>query len=114
MEKEVVMTDEAEAKVKNPLANVICVDYPGRVVNVSNMIDTLGGRESLARTFSDPARRLELRFRPQDPLSKPVCGDRQQVSSLLLRVRLVKDRRPCTCGCRCSRHRNQKVGPSTK
>uniref|UniRef100_A0A8C6NL56 Ral transcription factor IIIC subunit 5 n=1 Tax=Nothobranchius furzeri TaxID=105023 RepID=A0A8C6NL56_NOTFU len=38
-------------------------------------------------TFSDPSRRLELRFRPQDPFCHSVCGNRLPSTNLLLRVR---------------------------
>ncbi|MEQ2197417.1 hypothetical protein XENOCAPTIV_029122, partial [Xenoophorus captivus] len=39
------------------------------------------------QTFSDPTKRLELRFRPQDPFCHSVCGNRLPSSNLLLRVR---------------------------
>uniref|UniRef100_A0A8C6KU79 Ral transcription factor IIIC subunit 5 n=1 Tax=Nothobranchius furzeri TaxID=105023 RepID=A0A8C6KU79_NOTFU len=39
------------------------------------------------QTFSDPSRRLELRFRPQDPFCHSVCGNRLPSTNLLLRVR---------------------------
>ncbi|XP_026152363.1 general transcription factor 3C polypeptide 5 isoform X2 [Mastacembelus armatus] len=39
------------------------------------------------QTFAHPNRRLELRYRPQDPFSHSLCGNRFLSSNLLLRVR---------------------------
>ena len=56
--------------------NLTCVEYPGVVDNVSHMLDTLGGIESVSEVFLSPNRRLELRFRPEDVFCKPACGER--------------------------------------
>lgn len=39
------------------------------------------------QTFAHPNRRLELRFRPQDPFCHSLCGNRLSSSNLLLKVR---------------------------
>jgi general transcription factor 3C polypeptide 5 (transcription factor C subunit 1) len=38
-------------------------------------------------------KRLELRLRPEDPFCKPACADRQESTSLLLRVRRRRRRK---------------------
>uniref|UniRef100_A0A8C7DFE9 Ral transcription factor IIIC subunit 5 n=1 Tax=Oncorhynchus kisutch TaxID=8019 RepID=A0A8C7DFE9_ONCKI len=42
------------------------------------------------RTYADPSRRLELRFRSKDPFCHPVVGNRFQSTNLLLHVQLPK------------------------
>ncbi|XP_038124176.1 general transcription factor 3C polypeptide 5 isoform X1 [Cyprinodon tularosa] len=66
---------------------LVCVEYPGMVASVERMLETLGGEQTVTKTFSDPSRRLELRFRPQDPFCHAVCGNRLPSSNVLLRVR---------------------------
>uniref|UniRef100_H3CJA5 Ral transcription factor IIIC subunit 5 n=1 Tax=Tetraodon nigroviridis TaxID=99883 RepID=H3CJA5_TETNG len=51
------------------------------------MLETLGGEENLSKTFANPNRRLELRYRPQDPFCHSLCGNRFSSSNLVLRVR---------------------------
>ena len=43
-----------------------------------------------SKTFGDKSRRLELRFRPDDPHCKPTCGERVPTTSYLLRVKVMK------------------------
>uniref|UniRef100_A0A4W6FCU3 Ral transcription factor IIIC subunit 5 n=1 Tax=Lates calcarifer TaxID=8187 RepID=A0A4W6FCU3_LATCA len=59
---------------------LVCVEYPGVISSVPRMLETLG-------TFAHPNRRLELRYRPQDPFCHSLCGNRFSSSNLLLRVR---------------------------
>ncbi|XP_028274096.1 general transcription factor 3C polypeptide 5 [Parambassis ranga] len=66
---------------------LVCVDYPAMVTNVDKMLETLGGEQTVTKTFANPNKRLELRFRPQDPFCHSVCGNRFPSSNLLLRVR---------------------------
>ncbi|XP_077944356.1 general transcription factor 3C polypeptide 5 [Gasterosteus aculeatus] len=74
---------------------LVCVEYPGVVKSVDNMLDTLGGEKGVSRTFAHPNRRLELRFRPQDPFCHSLCGNRFPSSNLVLRVRRrVRKRNP--------------------
>ncbi|XP_036385454.1 general transcription factor 3C polypeptide 5 [Megalops cyprinoides] len=66
---------------------LVCVEYPGFVNNVDKMLETVGGEKGVSKTYADPARRLELNYRPRDPYSHPLCGNRFPSTSLLLRVR---------------------------
>ncbi|KAM9820490.1 general transcription factor 3C polypeptide 5 [Neosynchiropus ocellatus] len=66
---------------------LVCVEYPGVVRNEDVMLQTLGGEQTLSSMFSNPNRRLELRFRPKDPFCHPLCGNRFPSSNLLLKVR---------------------------
>lgn len=71
---------------------LICVKYPGNVINVDKAIETLGGISSISMTVDVPNRRLELRFRPDDGYSKPTCGDRHNTNGFLLRVRIKRNK----------------------
>ncbi|XP_053196075.1 general transcription factor 3C polypeptide 5 [Scomber japonicus] len=66
---------------------LVCVEYPAVVNNVDKMLETLGGERAVSKTFAHPNRRLELRYRPQDPFCHSLCGNRFPSSNLLLRVR---------------------------
>ncbi|KAM7369279.1 hypothetical protein PAMP_013560 [Pampus punctatissimus] len=66
---------------------LVCVEYPAVVRNVNKMLDTLGGEQAVSKTFAHPNRRLELRYRPQDPFCHSLCGNRFSSNNLLLRVR---------------------------
>ncbi|KAK6315933.1 hypothetical protein J4Q44_G00134570 [Coregonus suidteri] len=66
---------------------LVCVKYPGIISNVDKMLETIGGVQGVSKTYADPSRRLELRFRPQDPFCHPVCGNCFPSTNLLLRVK---------------------------
>ncbi|XP_006164362.1 general transcription factor 3C polypeptide 5 isoform X2 [Tupaia chinensis] len=66
---------------------MVCVEYPGMVHDVGKMLLTLGDEEGVSRTYADPAKRLELHFRPKDPYCHPVCANRFSTSSLLFRIK---------------------------
>uniref|UniRef100_A0A7N8Y0V7 General transcription factor IIIC, polypeptide 5 n=1 Tax=Mastacembelus armatus TaxID=205130 RepID=A0A7N8Y0V7_9TELE len=66
---------------------LVCVEYPAVISSVDKMLQTLGGEQTVSKTFAHPNRRLELRYRPQDPFSHSLCGNRFLSSNLLLRVR---------------------------
>ncbi|KAK6305349.1 hypothetical protein J4Q44_G00241290 [Coregonus suidteri] len=51
------------------------------------MLESIGGIQGVSKTYADPSRRLELRFRPQDPFCHPVCGNRFPSTNLLLRMK---------------------------
>ncbi len=90
----VAMADQEEDTETSGMKSYFCVEYPGKVNNVDRMLETLGGQNTINEVFSTPNRRLELRFRPDDPYCKPACGDRQSIasSSLLLKVKLMKNK----------------------
>ncbi|KAM9338102.1 general transcription factor 3C polypeptide 5 [Symphorus nematophorus] len=68
-------------------SKLVCVEYPAVVTSVDKMLETLGGEQTVSKTFAHPNRRLELRYRPQDPFCHSLCGNRFPSSNLLLRVR---------------------------
>lgn len=66
---------------------LILVEYPGIVKNVDKMLRTLGGIDEISETHSEPTRRLELKFRPDDPYCKSAYANRFNASCLLLKVK---------------------------
>ncbi|XP_012685532.2 general transcription factor 3C polypeptide 5 [Clupea harengus] len=75
------------ATVSLPDNRLVCVEYPGFVINVDKMLDTIGGEKGVSKTYSDSTKRLELRYRPKDPYCHPVYGNRYPSTNLLLRIR---------------------------
>ncbi|XP_076140755.1 general transcription factor 3C polypeptide 5 isoform X1 [Alosa pseudoharengus] len=75
------------ATVSLPHTKLVCVEYPGVVINVDKMLDTIGGEKGVSKTYSDSTKRLELRYRPKDPYCHPVYGNRYPSTNLLLRIR---------------------------
>ncbi|OXU20449.1 hypothetical protein TSAR_014419 [Trichomalopsis sarcophagae] len=72
---------------------LVCVRYPGNVINQDKAVETLGGITEISETVNASNRRMELRFRPDDGYCKPACGDRHQTAGFLLRIRIKKSRR---------------------
>ncbi|XP_049460156.1 general transcription factor 3C polypeptide 5 [Epinephelus fuscoguttatus] len=66
---------------------LVCVEYPAVVASVDKMLQTLGGEKAVSKTYAHPNRRLEMRYRPQDPFCHSLCGNRFPSSNLVLRVR---------------------------
>ncbi|KAK1884206.1 General transcription factor 3C polypeptide 5 [Dissostichus eleginoides] len=92
--KELTLSPQAEEAVPGSSSSVelqdqrlVCVEYPAVVSSVDRMLETLGGERAVSKTFAHPNRRLELRFRPQDPFCHSLCGNRYPSSNLVLRVR---------------------------
>ncbi|XP_012153767.2 general transcription factor IIIC subunit l(2)37Cd isoform X2 [Megachile rotundata] len=69
---------------------LICVKYPGNVINPEKAVETLGGIHNISTAVDTSNRRLELRFRPDDVYCKPTCGDRHNTNGFLLRVRIKR------------------------
>lgn len=69
---------------------LVLVEYPAIVKNVDKMLRSLGGIEEISKAYSDPARRLEVKFRPDDPYCKSAYANRFTTSCLLLRVKKNK------------------------
>ncbi|XP_068104926.1 general transcription factor 3C polypeptide 5 [Hyperolius riggenbachi] len=67
---------------------MVCVEYPGLVQNVDRMLLTLGGEEGVSRVYADPAKRLEMYYRPKDPYCHPVCANRFPTTTMILRVKV--------------------------
>lgn len=56
-------------------------------------MNTLGGEKALAQARSAPVRSLELRYRPDDPLSHGLYGELHRTPGNLL-LRLTHQRQP--------------------
>ncbi|KAM9840875.1 general transcription factor 3C polypeptide 5 [Aulostomus maculatus] len=85
-------SEDADVRGSSPAVELrdkrlVCVEYPAVVSSVGKMLETLGGEQAVSKTFAHPNRRLELRYRPQDPFCHCLCGNRFTSSNLLLRVR---------------------------
>jgi hypothetical protein len=65
----------------------------GYVRNVERMMSTLGGEDALAQARSTPVAPLELRYRPDDPLSHGLYGEVHRTPANLL-LRLTRPRQP--------------------
>ena len=79
-----VIAMTAECKVKS-MKRLVCVEYPGIVNNVNQMLTTLNGISAVEHTFNNANDRLELKFRPEDPYSHPTYGDRVSINSLFVK-----------------------------
>ncbi|XP_065300014.1 general transcription factor 3C polypeptide 5 [Dermacentor albipictus] len=66
---------------------LVLVEYPAIVKNTDRMIKSLGGIEEVAKAYSDPTRRLEMKFRPEDPYCKSAYANRFNASCLVLKVK---------------------------
>ncbi|XP_054613736.1 general transcription factor 3C polypeptide 5 isoform X1 [Dunckerocampus dactyliophorus] len=66
---------------------LVCVEYPALISSVDKMLQTLGGEQTVSKTYAHQNLRLELRYRPQDPFCHALCGNRFSSNNLLLRVR---------------------------
>lgn len=72
--------------VKYNNKQLITVEYPGNVVNIDKMKQSLGGEKQMFEVFRNSSKRLELKFRPDDPYCKSAHGDRFNTTNLLLKV----------------------------
>ncbi|KAK0151750.1 General transcription factor 3C polypeptide 5 [Merluccius polli] len=86
-EEEVCPGTGSSSTVRLLCSKLVCVEYPAAVASVDKMLETIGGEQGLSKTFADPNRRLELRYRPRDPFCHSLCGNRFPSNNLLLRVR---------------------------
>ncbi|KAL3242078.1 hypothetical protein MRX96_047816 [Rhipicephalus microplus] len=66
---------------------LVLVEYPAIVKNTDRMMKSLGGIEEISKTYADPTRRLEMKFRPEDPYCKSAYGNNTDVSCLVLKVK---------------------------
>ncbi|EPS67527.1 hypothetical protein M569_07249 [Genlisea aurea] len=65
---------------------VFAVNYPGYPSSVERAIETLGGSHGILKVHADKSKKLELRFRPEDPYSHPAFGERQSCNNFLLKI----------------------------
>lgn len=80
---------------------LITVEYPGTVINIDKMTKTLGGEKEMMEVFRNSSKRLELKFRPEDPYCKSIHGDRFNATNLLLKVIKRTKRRKNESGSAC-------------
>lgn len=71
--------------VKN--RKLVLVEYPAIVKNTDRMMKSLGGIDEVSKAYSDTTRRLEMKFRPEDPYCKSAYGNRVDTSCLVLKVK---------------------------
>ncbi|GFR03528.1 general transcription factor 3C polypeptide 5 [Trichonephila clavata] len=76
---------------------LIAVEYPGTVLNVDNMSKTLGGNQEMFTIFKNSTKRLELKFRPDDPFCKCIHGDRFNTTNLVMKVIKKTKRKSKNC-----------------
>ncbi|TMW45400.1 hypothetical protein DOY81_009522 [Sarcophaga bullata] len=69
------------------------IEYPGLVKDTDKMLTTLGGITKLSRALGGETKRLELRYHPDNPFNKPLCGDCTKRAGLLLSVKVRKSKR---------------------
>lgn len=74
-----------EMKITN--RKLVLLEYPAIVQSAEKMLKTLGGIDEISKAYSDPSRRLELRYRPDDPYCKSAYANRFHGSCLLLKVK---------------------------
>uniref|UniRef100_A0A2M4BMD3 Putative rna polymerase iii transcription factor tfiiic subunit n=1 Tax=Anopheles marajoara TaxID=58244 RepID=A0A2M4BMD3_9DIPT len=66
--------------------DLICIEYPGAVVNSDRMIHSLGGLREISTTFAQRQRRIEVRFRPDCLFAKPAYGEGTDITGMALKV----------------------------
>lgn len=69
-----------------PSREAFLVEFPGYVRNPQAAIQTLSGVDALTKAASSDDSVLQLRFRPGDPYSHPLYGERQAAAGLLLKI----------------------------
>uniref|UniRef100_A0A1I8NVG1 Transcription factor IIIC subunit 5 HTH domain-containing protein n=1 Tax=Stomoxys calcitrans TaxID=35570 RepID=A0A1I8NVG1_STOCA len=69
------------------------IEYPGLVKSTENMLNTLGGLAKVSQVLGGESKRLELRFHPDNPFNKPLCGDVGRRAGLLLSVKVRRSKR---------------------
>lgn len=69
------------------IQDLMCIEYPGTIKNVDRLIEAVGGRETLAKTFRSENARLELRLRPSSTYCHGVFGDRVVTQHLLIKFK---------------------------
>lgn len=71
--------------------SLLSVEYPLKVKNTEKAIAMIGGREKLKKCFIEPDMKLELRLRPEDPLSHPIHSSVLKNSgNVLIKFRIPK------------------------
>lgn len=88
------MTETSSGKLASfSTSRLLCVEYPGYIRSVENMLKTLGSEEQISDTYFNSKRRIELHFRPDDPYCHSVCGDLHTARAVLLKVKKKRKKR---------------------
>ncbi len=69
-----------------PTREALLVEFPGYVRSQSAVVSTLGGLDAVTKAASGDNSVLQLRFRPEDPYTHPLYGERQAAKGLLLKI----------------------------
>lgn len=74
-------------KKEVPKREVICIEYPGFVRNLEPALESLGGDAGIIKAATAiTSSILPLRLRTDDPLSRPIFGEKHSTKGLLLKV----------------------------
>ncbi|EFX88540.1 hypothetical protein DAPPUDRAFT_310750 [Daphnia pulex] len=76
----------SELDVSQLNRTIVSIEYPGRVINDDEAFRTMGGLGMMSAVHSKENRKIELRFRPDDPFCKPTHGEQIQTSNLLFKI----------------------------
>lgn len=69
----------------------IAIEYPGRVENVENMMNSLGGKEQLSKGFQE-RERLQLKFRTNF-YAKPVLSSEPiETTGMLMKIKVRRSK----------------------
>lgn len=72
--------------------NFIAIEYPGRVENIDQMVETLGGQEELSKGFQEK-QKLQLKFR-DNFYAKPVLSSEPiDTTGILLKIKMRKSKK---------------------
>uniref|UniRef100_A0A336K515 CSON001519 protein n=2 Tax=Culicoides sonorensis TaxID=179676 RepID=A0A336K515_CULSO len=66
---------------------LVCVDYPGKVLNPEKAIETLGGSEEVSKAFNGDKKRLEIRFNPENVYCRKATGEKVSGTGMLIKIR---------------------------
>jgi general transcription factor 3C polypeptide 5 (transcription factor C subunit 1) len=70
-----------------PDKELLSVAYPGYVRNISRVMATLGGKDSIESAFNTPQSMLELRFRPGNADAHALRAARSQTKGIVLKIK---------------------------
>lgn len=79
-----------------PNSKVFAINYPGYPSSMERALITLGGPEGIAKARQFPSNNLELHFRPEDPYSHPVVGERLSCNNFLLKISKHNHKEVCS------------------
>ncbi len=72
------------------MKQLVCIEYPGYVNDISKALKTLGGEAQVNATLTDPLRRVRMYFQLNDPYYWQSLGDRFLMTDLLMKVKRKK------------------------